>query len=178
MTKYADIINNYKHLNITAKKNATVFFGADWLNEIPIAELIRDNYVDSVVYNRSLKGLTLDDAEQIITECVCDLNPDKVFINIGENDIIKADFDIKKFTEKYEWLLYTIHSKCNCKIYILSVIRDNQNLINSSLKNIAEKYICEYIDLRTCEKSVLKFFSKIRFFLRSKPITFYEAINV
>lgn len=130
------------------------------------------------MYNRSLKGLLLDDAEQVLEDCVCTLLPDKVFINIGENDIKSVNFNGDDFEEKYEWLLYAIHSKCNCEIYILSVMNDKQNSVNKILKKLAEKYECEYIDINSCQASALKIFSKIRFLLRTHSITFCEALTI
>ena len=178
MNKYAENLNHYQFLNKTAKTNAAVFFGADWLSKLPIAEYIRDSGIESAVYNRSLAGLVLDDAEQVLEDCVYALLPDKVFINLGENDIKNPDFNDSRFMEKFEWLLYAIHSRCNCNIYILSVINDYQNQVNHILKKIAEKYECEYIDISSCRSSAFKFFSKIRFFLRRSPISFYEAFHV
>lgn len=178
MSNYTETLNNYKVLNEAATSRAVVFFGTDWLCDIPVAELTRDSGIDAAVYNRSLKGLTLKDSQQVVDTCVNDLHPDKVFINIGENDICCNDFDPAEFSEKFEWLLYTINAKCRCNIYILSVINDKGGLVNEILKKIAEKYGCEYIDIQACRTSFLKFFSKVRFFLRRNPITFYEAMNL
>ncbi|MBQ8526544.1 MAG: hypothetical protein IJ460_07510 [Clostridia bacterium] len=176
MTEYTEILNNYKTINSSAEKNAVVFFGADWLSGIPVAELARDAGIDAPVYNRSLSGLTLGEAEQAADTCVCSLQPDKVFINIGENDICEG-FDKKEFAEKYEWLLYTLHSKCCCKIYILSIVNDKFGAANGMLRAIAEKYGCEYVDIQDCRTSFRSFFSKVRFFLRKHPISFYEAMR-
>jgi len=173
------MINNldeYKLLNKKAEKHSVVFFGADWLYDIPVAELARDNGIDTAVYNRSLRGLSLKDSEKIIDECICDLSPDKVFINIGENDISDS-FDADEFAEKFEWLLYTVNAKCRCRIYILSIVNDSQGA-NEIIKKIAEKYGCEYIDIRNCCKSAVEFFAKIRFFLRQHRITFCEAMRI
>lgn len=177
MNKYAEVLRNYQSLNKGAKEKATVFFGADWLNKIPVTELAQDYGIESV-YNRSLNGLTLDDAELVLETCVFDLQPDKVFINLGENEPDGLSFDAVEFEEKFEWLLYTIHSKCNCRIYILSVVDNRSRIVNELLKQISEKYECEYIDISNCRTSILNFFTKIRFFLRSKPINFCEAFGL
>ena len=178
MTDYINSLNKYKILNETAEKNADVFFGADWLYDIPIAELTRDNGIDTTVYNRSLKGLTIKDTDKIIETCIYAIHPAKVFINIGENDITDKNFNAEEFVEKYEWLLYTIHSKCDCSIFILSVVSDRSGIVNEKLKALAEKYGCEYIDIQACRTSLVKFISKLRFFLRRHPITFCEAMRV
>ena len=174
--QYENIIDKYKHMNKSAVKNGIVFFGTDWLFDIPIAEFSNDNGVEAAVHNRSIKGLKLKDAENVLDCCVCDLNPIKVFINIGENDIKSSVFDINAFQEQYEWLLYNIHSKSKAKIHILSIVDDKYVNANSILKQLSEKYGCEYIDIRDCKTSPWSLFSKIRFFLRCKPVSFCDVM--
>jgi len=178
MNVYTKKIKEYKILNDKAKKNATVFFGADWLYEVPIAELLEDYALEIPVYNRSLKGLKIDEAEKVVESVICTLSPEKVFINLGENDVNAPDFNPEKFAEKYEWLLYTLHAKCNCELYILSIAGEQYGAVNVLLRKIAEKYECTYIDTQNCCTSFLQFFSKIRFFLRKQPITFFQAMNM
>lgn len=173
-----NITEKYKYWNKSALKGGIVFFGADWLSNIPIAEFAKDWGIDIAVHNRSIKGLLLKDAEKVLECCVCDLAPEKVFINIGENDIKYSAFNANEFREQYEWMLYNIHSKCTAKIYILSIIGDRYKNANHILKQLAEKYGCEYIDIQNCSDSPDKFFSKIRFYLRCSSITFYEAMTM
>lgn len=177
MTEYTEKLNQYKLLNSIAEQNGSVFFGADWLCAVPLAELAQDNEM-AAIYNRSLQGLTIKDAEQMLETCILALQPGKVFINIGENDIRDAKFDAREFIEKYEWLLYTIHANCKCSIYILSVVTDKYGIVNEPLKALAEKYGCEYVDILACRNSWVQFFSKMRFFLRRRPITFCEAMQM
>lgn len=176
MTEYDEKLKSYSELNEKAEKNSIVFFGTDWLCDVPVAELARDNGIDEAVYNRSVKGLLLKDSEKVIDECICSLRPERIFINIGENDV-KEGFDSGEFAERFEWLLYTINAKCGCKIFILSIVNDSCNA-NEIIKKIADKYGCEYIDIRSCRQSAATFFSKIRYFLRHRPITFCEAMKI
>ena len=178
MSKYDEALNKYKELNKSAQGGGAVFFGADWIADFPIYELAKSNLLDTDIYNRSLKGLTIDLAEKVIDTCVYSLSPEKVFISIGENDILQEDFNCNDFSEKFEWLLYAIHSKCNCTIYILSVVNEKPDVINKALKSIAEKYNCEYIDVQSYKDSFSKFFSKLCFFLRKRPVSFLEAMTL
>ena len=177
MSAHAEKMKEYKILNQKAEKNGAVFFGADWLHEIPIGELAQDYDLDIPVYNRSLRGLKIGEAEKMMESVVFPLCPDKVFISLGENDVYAPGFDPVAFAEKFEWLLYTLHAKCHCEMYILSLTDDTCGTVNTLLRKIAEKYECTYIDVRSC-CSLLQFFSKIRFFLRKHPITFFQAINM
>lgn len=177
MKEYEECLENYRTLNKEARDNAIVFFGADWLSNVPVAEIIRDNNSDAVVYNRSIRGARLKESIQFIENSVCELNPIKIFVNIGENDISDENFKPEEFAERYEWLLYEINSKCKCEIYALSLINDDSGEVNNIIKSIAVKHGCQYIDINKCRFSIDHFFSEIRYFLRNKPITFFEAMS-
>ena len=58
-----------------------------------------------------------------------------------------------------------------------SIVNDSQGA-NEIIMKIAERYGCEYIDIRNCCKSAVEFFAKIRFFLRQHRITFCEAMRI
>ncbi len=178
MTYYSEAVEQYKKLNFVARSSSAVFWGTDWLYDTPLTELTESSAVECVVYNRSIKGLKIKDCEKVIDACVFDINPDKLFISIGENDIKAEGFDEREFGEKYEWLLYTIHTRCNCNIYILPVKPDVNTTINDTLKNIAERHGCQYIELNGCGSSCLKLFSRIRRFLRRDFLTFTEAMTM
>ena len=178
MNTYTEQLKKYEIINKAILKNGAVIFGGDWICDIPVSELARDYEIDVPVYNRSIRGLSADNAEKLIDTCIFALMPNKVFINLGENDVIKDNFNADDFIDKYEWILYTIHSKCNCSIYIMSIAADKTGRINNKLKKLAEKYECEYIDIQGCVNSFLKFFSKIKFFLRNHSITLCEAMRV
>lgn len=172
------MVELFKEQNKKAKPSSIVFFGTKTLEDIPVAEIIRDVGIDTPVFNRSIANMRIDDACRIVDTCVCKLNPEKVFINIGEHDVEDPSLDYDRFFEKYEWLLYSVHSKCNCRIYIMSIPNDNLNKVNKKLKEIANKYNCEFVDTNLMSISVLDFFKNIRVMLRCHPITFCDAINL
>lgn len=170
-------LDQYKLLNEGAEQNGVVFWGADWLSDIPLAELAQDNGLETPLHNRSVRGLTLGDADALLDTCVYSLHPEKVFLNIGENELKNPTFDEKGFAEKYEWLLYSIHTKCRCALYILSVVQDTTGTVNRILQRLAEKYNCEYIDVLSCRSSYPKLFARLRFFLRKYPMTLSDIMN-
>lgn len=178
MKIYEEILKKYEELNKNAKPGGIVFFGTDWMAEVPISEMAKDNGFTQNVYNRSVKGFLIKDSEKLINPCIEKLNPKKVFINVGENDIKSEDFSVEEFLEKYEWMLYTIHTSCKCDIYILSLLDDTNGKVNDALAKLAKSYGCEYIDIGACKNSYSGFFSRVRFFMRSHPITFFEAMTM
>lgn len=170
-------IKKYETLNSISKKGGAVFFGGTYLSEIPVCELAEDYGLDMPVYNRSIKDITVKDAQEVFETCIVPLRPQKVFMSIGESDIINGT-KTDEFIADYEWLLYTLNVKCRCKIYVLSVSGESQQVeeANRRLKQMCEVHKCEFIDLNR-HREPTYFFDKIRFYMRSCPISFAEAMN-
>lgn len=173
----------YAEMNDRAEKNGIVFFGTDFFGELPTAELKTVFALDDTVLNRSIRHATVSEMEQALDTCVFALAPKKVFLNIGENDIKDPHFDMDAFLRRYEWLLYTIHNKIKTTIYVVSVISDSPTAakVNDGLKALARECGCRYIDLvpaLAAEKPVLRILDILKFFVRSHPISFYDAMHV
>lgn len=167
-------IEKYEELNNVSKKGGAVFFGSTFLSTVPVCELAEDYGLDIPVHNRSVKGMTVKDAQKLADTCVVALKPQKIFLNIGDCDVATNEENEKLITD-YEWLLYMLHTKCQCKIYVLSVADSSEKAreFNSLLKQLCNAHKCEFIDLNP--KS---FFEKIKFYMRSQPMTFAEAMSV
>lgn len=173
---------DYKQINSVAKHAGIVFLGSSYLGSIPICELAQDFEIELPVYNRSIDGLTIDKVCDKLESCVLELNPSKVFISIGDEDVKNAEIDIKAFMEKYQWMLYSLHSRSKAKIYIVSILSDEPvaMTINDKLKKLAKETGCEYIDAAStvkAEKPSLRLFDVLRFYMRSRPITFSAAMS-
>lgn len=173
-------MKHFEDVNEYAKDGGIVIFGSTYTNSIPFCELAQDFDTDIPVYNRSIDGLSIVQAQDLIDQCILDLNPCKVFISIGDEDIKKADFDIDVFVEKYQWLLYTLHSQSRAKIYIVSVVSDDYKArsLNEKLKKIAKQSGCTYVDcagVLHAKTPSIRFFDIIRFYMRNRPITFGQA---
>ena len=173
---------DYKQINSVAKHGGIVFLGSSYLGSIPICELAQDFETELPVYNRSIDGLTIDKVCDELESCVLELNPSKVFISIGDEDVKNAELDIKTFIEKYQWMLYTLHSRSRAKIHIVSVLSEEPAAldINERLKRLAKETGCEYVDAAStvkAEKPSLRLFDILRFYMRSRPITFSAAMS-
>ena len=94
-------------------------------------------------------------------DTIVDLNPEKIFLMIGTNDLC-FNRSIEETIESYNQILKTLHEKLpHSAIYIESVLpfndeifpsvylRTNPNILqlNDELRKLAEKYGDEYIDL-------------------------------
>lgn len=173
-------LERFARLNDVAKNNAAVLFGSDFFAEFPVNELALDFGMDVPVYNRSVPGLRIADAEKVLQDCVFELEPAKVFINIGDADLKQGDIDVGDFLSAYEWLLYTIHSHSNARIYIVSVCSASPltDAVNRGLQRIAEASGCAFIDINRTDKGENRetaSFRRLKTFLRDKPFTFADA---
>ncbi len=172
---------DFKQINEVAKENGVVFFGSTYFESVPVNELAQDFDTDLPVYNRSVGGLTIDKVSDVLESCVLDLEPSKLFICLGDEDIKSECFSLSDFIEKYQWMLYTLHNRCKAKIYIVSVMSldPKASAVNERLKRLAAETGCIYVDTQAAlksAKSTLRFFSVLRFFMRKHPITFNEAM--
>ena len=98
--------------NQWVRAGGVVLFGADFFAALPVAELNSYFQVESAVYNRSVPGLSVFEAEQLLDVCVLELHPSKVFVNLGERDVTAASLEtVEAAAAQLEWLLYQIHSR-------------------------------------------------------------------
>ena len=172
---------DFKQINEVAKENGVVFFGSTYFESVPVNELAQDFDTDLPVYNRSVGGLTIDKVSDVLESCVLDLEPSKLFICLGDEDIKSECFSLSDFIEKYQWMLYTLYNRCKAKIYIVSVMSldPKASAVNERLKRLAAETGCIYVDTQAAlksAKSTLRFFSVLRYFMRKHPITFNEAM--
>lgn len=165
-------VKNYQHLNKKAKKNQILFTGSSLMEQFPINEIMMSDGLDRIIYNRGIGGTTTDDFLEEIETVLFDLEPSKVFINIGTNDFNerKDGKDWRSHLLKnYENILQQIRERLpETEVYVMAYypvkddipgnnmvaehmlkVRTNENLnqVNLELKNLAEKYGYCYIDV-------------------------------
>ncbi len=87
----ADKVKNYRILNAYAKKGGILFTGSSLMEQFPICELAMDAGITLPVYNRGIGGTTTDDFLREIDTVLLNLEPSRVFLNIGTNDMTDPD---------------------------------------------------------------------------------------
>ena len=129
--------NYYSVLNECAVKNQVLFAGSTFAHDFPINELMQDFDVDARVYNRSEKGAKLADARDFVMEQAEALEPSKIFLCFGDEDIKAEGFLAGEFSYEYKELVSDIKKKFpDCQIYILPVMADGAEEADNALKNI------------------------------------------
>lgn len=173
----------YHHMNKLVRSGGIVFFGSTAASRLPLGEVNQDFDVDLPVYNRSVEGLLAADAERALEACVIELQPSRVFLMLGDTDVMQADFDPDVFLEKYRWLLYTLHNRCRASLYIVSVLGEDPAIpaVNRKLKKLAEETGCLYVDAgipASSSGTVSRILSVFRAYMYQTSIPFTLAMGI
>lgn len=160
-------------LNPLAKKGQILFTGSSLMEHFPVEELRMSMGVEPIIYNRGIGGFTTDQFLDNIGPMLLDLEPSKVFINIGTNDInenLAEDGDwLLRLIRNYDQILAKLKETLpDCKVYVMAYYpvneakiaaspwgkgafgtRTNANvqLANAEVKKLAEKFGYTYIDV-------------------------------
>jgi hypothetical protein len=183
MKDYSFELSVYRQANTISQKGGTVVLSSGDMARMPISEMAMNSMLNLPVYNRGIAHLTVEDAANMLEDCVFSLEPRNVVVALGSEDLKNPAFDLKEFMNKYEWLLYSMNSRLKCRIYIASVISASPMAatVNAALKNLASACGCRYIDIsRTtaCDNPMLRMFDIMRTNLRERPISFSEAMSL
>lgn len=114
-------IDNYRDLNRYIKKGAVLFTGSSLMEQLPIYEFIQNYDIKETIYNRGIGGFTTSEMLEVMDVMVFDLEPSKIFINIGSNDLSTQDFTMNEFLVRYETILKKIiETLPKSKIYVMA----------------------------------------------------------
>ena len=172
----------YREVNAITGSAGSVIFGTQSFSDLPVAELVQDFGLNISVCNRSVEEAVLKDAFDLLHECVLDLNPSKVFLNFGETDLLRPDFNLESFLADYARLIETIRSRSKCRIFVISVISEDPaaRKLNDSLRALSGRTGCRYVDVADVfshEMPRLRLFSELTHYMREGRISFSDAMN-
>ena len=170
-------LTRFKHLNRYAVKHQTVFTGSSLMEQFPICELFDDHghAKDHIIYNRGIGGYTSDEFLRDMDVMLLDLEPAKIFINIGTNDMNSdnraGDAWLSHLISNYERILEKTKAALpDPDIFIIAYYPVNTSMIkriadpelaekfssrsnmkvqeaNRRLKKLSASYGCSYIDV-------------------------------
>lgn len=180
----AQKVRSYKALNECAVKGQILFTGSSLMEQFPICELAAPLKLDKLVYNRGIGGFVTEEFLQAIDTVLFDLEPSKVFINIGTNDmreweegidwlqrllgnyeeILKQSKERLPEAEFYLMAYYPVNSEVagdNPGAQAMLKVRTNENLalVNDRIASLAAAYGYHFINVNqglTDEKGNLK----------------------
>ena len=173
----------YREVNAITGSAGSVIFGTQSFSGLPVAELVQDFGLNISVCNRSVEEATLDDAFDLLDECVYELHPHKVFLNFGETDMTRPDFDQERFIAEYEQLIQKTHEGGKRSVYIIPVLsaKPEAEKLNAALRALAERTGSCYVDVADIfqfEKPRVRLFSELTHYMREGRMSFSEAMHV
>lgn len=124
-------LERYRRLNKFVKKGQILFVGSSLMEQFPIYEFIQDYDIDKVIYNRGVGGFTTLDMLETMEECIFELEPSRIFINIGTNDMNGEDFQVEKLMGNYEQIIQQIKTRLpKARIYLMAYYPVNKEAAN------------------------------------------------
>lgn len=91
--------NAVKGLNEFALRGEIVIFGSTYMANFPFYELTKKSRLENAIYNRSIEGMTLAEAKELLEVCVFPLKPSKLFLAFGEEEVVEAETAIESYRE-------------------------------------------------------------------------------
>lgn len=167
-----DRINQYKHLNKLSIKGEILFTGSSLMEQFPVNELLMNKGINKIVYNRAVGGFTTNDLLEYMEEMVFGVEPSKIFINIGTNDIGASNYSLDSLVKNYESILMKIKDRLpKTKVYVMAYYpinevakekkddweretfktRTNNNIkcANEAIEKLAKNIGYDYIDVNS-----------------------------
>ena len=160
-------VETHHRLNQFCKKGQIVMAGSSLMEFFPVVEMAEGHGIELAIYNRGISGDTLDGQLGRMQSTFWDLEPSRVFINIGTNDISAEGYKREVLFEKYAQVLGQIKERLpECRVYVLAYYpvnrtekfktdhfraRTNEELaaVNAELPALAARFGYEFIDLFT-----------------------------
>lgn len=161
-------LKNLRQQNRYIRKGQILFTGSSLMEQFPICEYCENTSLS--VYNRGIGGYTTDEFIAAIDDVLLDLQPSKLFINIGTNDIRpmpNGESWLEHLTGNYRTILEIVRAKLpDTDVYLLAYypvngeipqarqnpvmqVRTNENiaLANGAVKELAQAFGYHYLDL-------------------------------
>lgn len=162
-------VEKFRILNQYVKKGEILFAGSSLMEGFPVNEFLIDFNVDKKIYNRGIGGYVTEELMLALEECIFELEPSKIFINIGTNDIAQEGYTVEKLIKNYTFIISEIKSRLpEAAVYVMAYypINDEDNAkgksdkswftqrtnesitkANEKVKEMALAMDCRYIDL-------------------------------
>ena len=139
------------------------------MEQFPIYEFLQDFDLPYTIYNRGVGGYTTTDLMKVLPECIFDLEPSVIFLNIGTNDISDPNYTCDALMDRYAKILDAIRERLpKTRLFLLAYYPCNPDAVadgtaeffrfrtnerideaNQGVQALAERYGAEYLDLNT-----------------------------
>ena len=158
--------NAVRGLNEFALRGEIVIFGSTYMANFPFYELAKKSRLENAIYNRSIEGMTLAEAKELLEICVFPLRPAKLFLAFGEEEIEEMGEAIESYGE----IVQKIRERLPLtKLYLVCDDTQVQKALNEALELLCDgKWVrrivlpaqnpCKKIEYRQRFKMLSSFF--------------------
>lgn len=166
MTKQ-EKIERFRKMNETIEKGQIVCAGSSLMEMFPVEKFVQEDKLDLVIYNRGIGGFVTQELLDNIDVCILDLEPRRLFINIGTNDLSDPAISIEDMITNYDKILTIVQDKLpDIDIYMMAyypinydaateemkpclLIRTNDKIAqaNEAVRTLAKAHHAHYIDI-------------------------------
>ena len=173
-------VNAMIGLNDITLKGEIAVFGSTYMSKFPLYEFINKCQLESAVYNRSIEGLTIEEALEIVKACIIAIMPKKVFIALGEEDENAKDA-IKNYSEIVKKIRSAIPE---CSIYLIELLGESEYVakFNDNIISLCDNKKIEHIRFvspQLSEMGICKArFKQMSCFFRDEPLNMVEAFTM
>ena len=136
----------YRHLNKHARKKGIVLAGSSLCELFPIDELLQSFSLDYLVYNRGIGGTTIQEYASFHEDCIFELEPSKLFLHIGSNDLDAEDYTVESHREKLSAFIISVKERMpDIRLYLLAYypVTEDLSLIEPGHKTRTNRQITE-----------------------------------
>lgn len=165
-------LKSYKIRNQYVKKGQILFVGSSLMENFHVNEFQQTLEERYIIYNRGIGGYVIPQLLDSMEECIFELEPSKIFINIGTNDISLPDYKKETLIANYENILTQIKERLPaCKVYVMAYYpvnakadfpgveptqkadsfksRNNPNILeaNAAIEQLAKKHNYQFINV-------------------------------
>lgn len=157
----------YKELNQKVIPGQIVCAGSSLMELFPVEKFIQEAEMDVTLYNRGICGYVTEELLEHIDTCILDLQPARLFVNIGTNDLSNPGETIEQMIANYDRILSIVQEKFpQVELYMMAYypinyeaaseelkpclrVRTNERIseANEAVKVLAQKHHARYIDL-------------------------------
>ena len=115
-------VRKYGILNRLARKGQTVLVGSSLMEFFTIHELLQTlGRPQPCIYNRGIAGYVTAELLESMDTCIFELEPSRIFINIGTNDISAPDYRLERLLANYDEILSRIGERLpDCRVYVMA----------------------------------------------------------
>lgn len=160
-------VERFRELNKNVIHGKIVFTGSSLMEMFPINKLLEEHNDPTVIYNRGIGGFISAELLDVIDVCVLQLEPSRVFINIGTNDLSDSRIPVQHLMDNYDKIITAIENRIpKVEIYLMAYypvnyeaaaenmkeclkIRNNEKIAaaNKEVEKLAAKHGQKYIDI-------------------------------